>query len=296
MLLDLLPARLTRRSPAWRDLGGWTLDPAHADDPRTPDLCEPDTWRTRLNPWWTNSGPWRPAGVPAHGIYHRSGPDGLTDWAAAVDGWMIWRWRGPRMTWRSELVSPWNPIRAQRGVILDELVNLAPEFEDAEEWIGEAIHTGRKPAGYFGIRQHPAMPRSAMRSWAEQATEEGLVVRLQRPGCWAFAAQPGTLADRFDLPGLATEYRRVLPGDLGERAAADLLAWGHLELIDAAEQHGELPKVVRGLVFGYPPEVTAGVLLTEPHWAVHRSEGAEFGAYCPRCDPTRTRRNTRHDQ
>lgn len=276
-LLDLLPGWLTRRGPAWHDFDGWTLDPAHADDPRIPDPGEPDTWRIRLSLWWSASGPWRDNGEPAHGIYHRPAADGLTDWAAAVDGWMIWRWSGPRMNWTSPLVSPWNPILAQ-SLTLDELGGRAPDLGDWEHWTIEAIRTGCKTGGYFGIR-----PRREMRRQVEVARAAGIVVNFRPRGCWAFAAQPGTLGQNFDLAELAAEYKRVLPPDLAVQTATALTAAADLDVLTAGEQHEEHHEAVCGLALGYPPEVTAGLLLTAAHRAVHPPEAAEYGAWCPTC-------------
>jgi hypothetical protein len=276
-LLDLLPARLTRRGPAWRDLDGWTLDPAHVDDPRTPERGSPDTWWTRLNPWWSNSGPWQDNGAPAHGIYHRPATGGLTDWAAAVDGWMIWRWSGPRMHWRSPLVSPWNPILAQ-SLTLDELGGRVPDLGDWERWTADAVAAGQKAAGYFGIR-----PRREMRDRVDAARAAGLAVNFRPRGCWAFAAQPGTLGHHFDLAALAAEYQRVLPAGLASQAATAIITAADFDVLTAAEQHEEHHEAVCGIALGYPPEVTAGLLLSAGHRADHRPEAAEYGAWCPTC-------------
>jgi hypothetical protein len=276
-LLDLLPGWLTRRGPAWHDFDGWTLDPAHVDDPRTPAPGEPDTWRIWLSPWWSPSGPWRDRGEPAHGIYHRPAADGLTDWATAVDGWMIWRWSGPRMNWTSPLVSPWNPILAQ-SLTLDELGGRAPDLGDWEQWTADAVLAGRKPAGYFGIR-----PRHRMRRWVDQALGAGLRVNFRMARCWAFAARPGTLGEHFDLGALAAEYQRVLPSALGDQTAAALTAAAGLDVLTAAEQHEQQHEAVCCLALGYPPEVTAGLLLAEAHRAEHLPEAAEYGAWCPTC-------------
>lgn len=270
-LLALLPPRLTRRGPVWRDHDGWVLDLEHRDDPRTPDRLESG-----------RPGPWRDtAGQPAHGIYHRPAVDGLTDWAAGVNGWMTWRWTGPRMLWRSELVSPWNPILAQ-SLHLDELSWSTPDLDDPELWTAEALTAGWKTGGYFGL------PRRQMRTWSTAAEAAGLVVHLHRRGRWGFAAQPGRLGDRFDLDGLAAEYRRVLPADLGEQAAAALAEHAQTELVTAGECHEEVPEVVCGLALGYPPEVTAGMLLRRAEHDRHRGYPAfaEYGAYCRHCDPS----------
>ncbi|MGH8919611.1 MAG: hypothetical protein ACRDZY_00335 [Acidimicrobiales bacterium] len=97
---------------------------------------------------------------------------------------------------------------------------------------------------------------------------------------------PGKLGDHFDLEALAAEYRRVLPAELGEPAAAALTRSARLEVLDLAVNHEAVPEVLCGLVLGYPPEVTAGMILTRDHWTEHGPEAAEYGAYCPRCDPT----------
>jgi hypothetical protein len=276
-LIDALPGWLTHRSPAWRDLEGWTLDPVYADDPRTPEPGRPDSWLTRLDPFQTSSGPWRPEDRPAHGIYCRPAGGGLTDWAAAVDGWMIWRWSGPRMHWTSPLVSPWNPILS-RSLTLDELAFHAPDLGDWERWIAEAILTGRKPAGYFAIR-----PRRDMLRWVETARAAGIVVRFHIRGCWAFAAQPGSLGEQFDLAALAAEYRRVLPAELAEAQLAELPDVAEQDVLTTAENFENHSAVVCGLALGYPPEVTAGLLLASRHRARHTLVPAEYGAYCPRC-------------
>jgi hypothetical protein len=252
-----------------RDLDGWT--PVADDDPRTP---EPETRRG-------GAGPWVVDGRPAQGLHERPHPSGMVDWAAAYHGWMLWRWRGLRMNWSSPLVSPWNPILAQ-DLVLDELDWSGVCWpEDFEEWTAGAILQGRKTGGYFALR-----PRSRMKSWVRHARVAGIEVEFYEARCWAFAAQSGTLGERFDLAALAGEYVRVLPGETGEQAARELLEHANVPLIRAAVQHEQYPWPVCGLALGYPPEVTAGLLATREHRMEHRPEGAEFGAYCPFCDRT----------
>ncbi|SFW11393.1 hypothetical protein [Amycolatopsis australiensis] len=261
-----------------RDLEGWELDPVDGDDPRTPEPGRSDTWLARLNPLQSAAGPWRSGGRPAHGIYCRpAAVDGLTDWAAAVDGCLIWRWSGPRMRWQSPLVSPWNPILAQART-LDDLGFRAPDLGDWNRFTAEAILSGRKPGGYFGIR-----PRRDMRRWVEAARTAGIVVQFHARGCWAYAAQPGTLGDHFDLPALATEYRRVLPAELAAEQVAELATLADLDLLTAAENHETYSVAIGGLALGYPPEVTAGLILARRHRAGHLPQALEYGAYCPSC-------------
>jgi hypothetical protein len=250
-----------------RDLDGWT--PVADDDPRTP---APETRRG-------GAGPWVVDGRPAHGLHERSHPSGMVDWAAAYHGWMLWRWRGPRMRWTSPLVSPWNPILAQNLTLgkLDGCRVYWPEPFDA--WTAAAIREGRKTGGFFERR-----PRSRMRGWVREARAAGIEVEFSRRRCWVSAAQSGTLGERFDLDGLATEYVRVLPGELGEQAARDLLEHADVPLIRAAIEHMDYPRPVQGLALGYPPEVTAGLLATREHRKEHPPEAAEFGAYCPTCE------------
>lgn len=255
------------------DLDGWTA--VEDGDPRTPAA---ETGRR-------GAGPWVVDGRRAHGLYERPHPSGMVDWAAAYRGWMLWRWRGPRMYWLSPLVSCWNPILAQ-DLVLDELdwfVLCWPD--DADEWTAAAILEGRKTAGYFKLQ-----PRARMRAWLAEARDAGLEVEPIRHSFGAvFAARAGSLGGTFDLAGLGDEYRRVLPGAMGEQAARDLVEHAGLPLIRAAVDHERYPEVVCGLALGYPPEVTAGLLASEEHRRTHPPEGAEFGAYCPFCEGPRRR-------
>lgn len=260
--------RAAARRGHCRDLAGWS--PVDDGDVRTPVGVE----------GWRRGGPWVADGRPAHGLYERPHVSGMVDWAAAYHGWMLWRWRGPRMNWSSPLVSPWNPILAQ-NLTLEELDGSGVYWpEQVEEWIAAAILGGRKTGGgFFELR-----PRRRMRAWVRHARAAGIEVELRR-GCWADAAESGTLGERFDLPGLAAEYARVLPGEMGEHAARDVLQHAGVRLIRAAIIGREsYPAPVRGLALGYPPEVTAGLLVSREHRREHPPERAEFGAYCPRCE------------
>jgi hypothetical protein len=145
----------------------------------------------------------------------------VTDWGAAIDGWMIWRWAGPRMRWHSDLISPWNPILAQ-SLTLDELGWRPPSLGDWELWTADAIRTGEKTGGYFDIR-----PRRDLHRWVLAAT----------------------------AAGMAVTFREI--------------------------------EAICGLALGYPPEVTAGLLLGRAHRGAHRPDVAEYGAYCPLCDRRR---------
>jgi hypothetical protein len=250
------------------DLGGWM----HVDDgdPRTP---APARGRERV-------GPWVISGRPAHGLYERPHVSGLVDWSAAYNGWMLWRWRGLRMRWRSPLVSLWNPILAQQ-LVLDELGWSGVYWpDDADDWTADALLGHRKAGGGVRLR-----PRRRMRAWIAEARAAGLaVVRIPYSFGAVTAAQEGTLGSNFDLPGLAAEYARVLPGGIGEEAARDVLRHADVPLITAALDHEEYPLPVCGLALGYPPEVTAGVLARGAVHAFHALEAAEFGAYCPTCE------------
>lgn len=257
-----------------RELAGWTLDPAYADDPRTPERGESAVLVARLNPLRRGAGPWQHDGRPAHGILARAGGHGLTDWVAAIDGWVVARWSGPRMYWSSPLVSPWNPLLAQARVM-----GAFVDPGDPDWWTAEALLSGEKPAGYFALR-----PRRHMRRWVQDARAAGLVVRFDRRRCWAYAARSGALGDVYDLDALAAEYRRVLPRELAGEHLTALADLGDLDLLSAAEQHEEHSEVIGGLALGYPPEVTAGWILSVAHRIGHVVQpGLEDGAYCRFC-------------
>ncbi|HEX6359498.1 hypothetical protein [Actinophytocola sp.] len=183
------------------------------------------------------------------------------------------------MDWTSPLVSPWNPVLAQ-DLVLDKLGWCGVSWGlDWEEWTATAILAGHKTAGYFALR-----PRSRMHAWVTHARRAGLAVDFYLDGCWAFAAQPGTLGAAFDLSALATEYARVLPPPLGRKVAGELLEHADVPLLTTAVHHEAYPATVCALALGYPPEVTAGLLTPRRHRFPHLPDGAEFGAYCPECD------------
>lgn len=281
MAAALLAPRRTLASRLTGPATGWT--PVDQDDPRQPARFEADV-RT--------PGPWcAPGGQPMHGIVERDRADGLVDRAAVLHGWCLWRWAGPRMDPvltpgenPSSLISVWNPVLAQ-DLVFDGLRELGLSWPvDCDAWTAEALLRGWKTGGMFSLPLRP------MRAWQTDARDAGLVVRHAPRGWWvlagrgdtASAAQPGTLARHFDLAALADQYRRVLPAGLAGEVAADLTANADRPLLSLVDEHEEVGYATCGLVLGYPPEVTAGVLLrscTEHD----RLVAAEYGAHCPRC-------------
>jgi hypothetical protein len=278
-----------RRALASRMTGpatGWT--PIDRADPRQPTRFEADV-RTP-GPWCTPGGP------PMHGIVERDRADGLVDWAAVLHGWCLWRWAGPRMDPvltpagdPSPLISVWNPILAQ-DLAFAGMRELGLSWPvDCDDWTAEAILRGWKTGATFSL------PPRSMRAWRADARDAGLAVRRTPRGWWvlagrgdtASAAQPGTLTDHLDLAALTAQYTRVLPAGLAADIAADLTANADRPLLSLVDEHEEVGYATCGLVLGYPPEVTAGVLLRS--CTRHdRFVAAEYGAHCPRCDRPRT--------
>lgn len=266
---------------------GWT--PVDQVDPRQPTRFEADV---------RSPGPWcTPGGQPMHGIVERARADGLLDRAAVLHGWCLWRWAGPRMDPvltpdgnPSPLISVWNPVLAQ-DLVFGGMRELRLSWPmDCDDWTAEALLRGWKTGGTFSL------PPQSMRAWRADARDVGLAVRHTPRGWWvlagrgdtASAAQPGTLARHFDLAALADQYQRVLPAGLAAEVAADLTANADRPLLSLVDEHEEVGYATGGLVLGYPPEVTAGVLLRT--CAEHdRLVPAEYGAHCPRCHRRRSR-------
>lgn len=252
--------------------GDWTA--VGVDDTRCPPR----------RPSRRGAGPLTLANRPMHGLYERDRTDGLIDWIAVCHGWCLWRWAGPRMDvvrtptgQPSPLISAWNPILGQ-GLVLHSLDWLGLGWPvDPDPWTAEAVLSGRKTGGYFGL-SHRDRAR-----WRAEASAAGIAARpLGRRGL--MAANAGTLGDHFDLASLADSYRSVLPAELADQVSDELLAVAGMPLIEAVERHEEVGYAVCGLALGYPPEVTAGVLLTVDHLHAGRLKAAEYGAHCPRCD------------
>lgn len=244
-----------------------------------PDDREPARPRQRVF-----RGPWLDGNQPAHGLYTRPLADGivpgLTEWVVALNGWPGERWAGPAMAWSHPLVSFWNPILAQ-GSDADRGGRI-----DHERWTADAIATGAKAGGYFGIR-----PRRAQREWVRTHRDVLAVGRIgaQRLSNCCFAAQPGTLADAYGwdaLVSLADEYHRVFlaagVAELADDTEAAIHDHAATQLLQLVANHEEVPPVVCGLALGYPPEVTAGGLL---HDRIHDGRAClagyfEAGALC----------------
>jgi hypothetical protein len=239
------------------------------------------------------AGPWRDGDTAVHGLVERERPDGLVDGAAVCHGWCLWRWAGPRMgpvltpAGRvSPLISPWNPILAQ-DLMLEDMgwLGVPGWGVDEEDWTAQAVLQGHKTGGYFGL------PPRRMDTWRSAAAERGIEVDHVGRAWWApfgaavaTVAQPGTLGEHVDLAELAEQYQRVLPAELAAEVAEDLAANANRQLLDLVRNFDDVGHAVRGLALGYPPEVTAGGLLTHGHR--HPVQAAEFGAYCPACART----------
>jgi hypothetical protein len=262
-----------------RGCGSWRL--VSVEDPRTPP-----------RPGWRRAGPWRSGeGTPMHGLYERPAADGLVDGVAVCEGWPVWWWRGPRMPrFRSPLVSSWNPILAQ-ALSADKpwyraWFGFRREFPvDWNEWTAAALADGLKPYGYLDL------PRREAGEWAARVRAAGLEAEgPTRSGLrWGFAAaRTETYGELFDLGALVADYRAVLPAELAGPEAAALLAHAGRRPADylgvggfAALENG--PSSVCGLTLGYPPSVTAGLLLRQhEHGRAQWGLPAETGALLDR--------------
>jgi hypothetical protein len=190
---------------------------------------------------------------------------------------------------RSPLVSSWNPILAQ-ALSADQAwyrvwFGCRREFPvDWNEWTAAALADGLKPYGYLDL------PRQEAREWAARVRAAGLEVEgpTWRMG-WGFAAaRTETYGGLFDLDALVADYRAVLPAELAEPEAAALLAHADCRPADylgvggfAALENG--PSSVCGLTLGYPPSVTAGLLLRQRvHGRAQWGLPAETGALLDR--------------
>jgi hypothetical protein len=263
------------RGPVWRDLDGWEQDTGYVDDPRTAVL-------PAMRP-----GPWRDShGRPARGIFARPCEDGLADWAAAVDGWMIWRWAGPAIAWRHELVSPWNLVLTRSRLLSGVPWRVRRHLPDPRRWIASALLAGRLSGGYVPIdhRRRTAGPLDVTDAdrWFFQAQWAGLVTTDRFDG-GSFVSVRGLLGEYFDLDYLARDYVRVLPPELGAQVRADLADAAERPVMSLMKWNDRPPPVVvRHLIAGYPPSVTAGHLISRHRTCGHPA-AAEHGAYCPRC-------------
>lgn len=275
-----VPHQLARHFAAGRDVHGWAVL-----DTATDRLPRPTTRS------WLLSGPHTLDGAsPAHGVLYRD-TDNWREFAVVMDGWMLWRSRGPRMQPvlgpagnTSTLISHANPVLAQ-PLRLGWCPSGASWRLDHDAWTAEAIARGRKPAGYFslGARRN--------RAWRDTAERSGLTVAAARRHRYLHASQCAAVGELFDLAALAAEYQRVLPGSLGCAAARALQQARSLSVLEVCRNHEAHHPAVTGLVLGYPPEVTAGHLLPRHHPRQHSPTEVEYGTHCPHCDPPSARRH-----
>lgn len=273
-----LPHQLARQFTAGRDADGWALL---------------DTVADRLPPRGTR--PWHLTGphtlygtTPAHGVLYRD-THTLRECAVVMDGWMLWRSRGPHMQPvldptgnPSALISHANPVLAQ-PLRLGWCPSGARWRLDPDAWTAEAITRGQKPAGYFslGARRN--------RAWQDTAERHGLTVAAAHRHRYLHASHRAAVGELFDLDTLAAEYQRVLPHQLGCDAARALQQARNLSALEVCRDHESHHPAVTGLVLGYPPETTAGHLLPRHHPRQHSPTEVEYGTHCPHCDRPSTR-------
>lgn len=273
-----------RAEPCWSPrTRGWQR--VEAADP--PGL--PVDWRRLPGRWWQ-------AGKPMHGLYTRPAADphlvDQVDGMAVLHGWRCGVWRGPAgmAAWSSPLVSYWHPILAQGDGRLSPL-----GWVDPNTYTADAVLAGQKPYGYLQCSRTQARK---IRARAAYASVDVAVSEFAPDGDdgWLTLGRTESLDQLHrDIGALLRAYHQVLPPALFEEEALPLGSvtdWSPADFLD--DDPARLPDPICGLIYGYPPLVTAGSMLRKvPGWWVER------GSLPPRrwrpasntCDHDPTREN-----
>ncbi|GAA2275120.1 hypothetical protein GCM10010149_17190 [Nonomuraea roseoviolacea subsp. roseoviolacea] len=216
------------------------------------------------------AGPWRHAdnGQVMNGVYERFLPGRRIEVVAIWYGYVLSRCDGPRMPrFTSPLVSAWNPVLAQGLTAGPTAPSPYRDEHWCDRWIAEALLYGRKPFGVFTLPVEEAM------RWFARSGGTALVYRARHAGEGLVRVVAGSsepYGRLFDMDALIADYRRALPGDLGEEEAEALAAHrasspalGYVLSDDAEGSFRRAPLSVRGLTLGYPPPETAARILAE---------------------------------
>lgn len=219
-------------------------------------------------------GLWRTAGggEALHGVWGRAEPDGTETLVVVNHGHVQIGWHVPQQPWRAHgpLVRPSNCALAQVPWLWrDERRVYATDPSDVA--IGLVLD-GRKPAGLADTTD-----ASLARRWQQAAQAAGLAVtssamRIEdgaKPtGVWFVqVAVRGTVAERLDLEAVHADYAACLdPAQLAEVeqtldriSGAEIAELAADDDLTTALTPGELART--GLVLGYHPATTAGMIL-----------------------------------
>lgn len=227
------------------------------------------------------AGRWRGEdGTPLHGVWGRASPAGTETVVVANHGHALLGWQVPHQRWRfvSELLRTANCALAQvpwlwhdgRRVLVSDPADVA---------VGLVL-AGRKPVALADTTD----PGLANR-WDQAARAAGHAVRCSATtfDCgpapttvwFVQVAAPGTVAERFDVDALLADYAACLPPAAFAEVEATLDSLRDAELPELAEDPdlimactpGQYART--GLVLGYHPATTAGLILGLPRvsWA-----------------------------
>ena len=203
----------------------------------------------------------------------------------ANNGHALLAWTVPERPWRaaSPLISYSSCALAQIPWVWSEGGRL--RTTDPSDVAVGLVLAGRKPAALADTDD----PRVA-RCWVEMARDAGLVAHAtaeplegdHRTLWFVEVAVRGTLREHADLDALLADYRACLPSHAFPSVEQALVAAADDHLADliadpdliVAMTPGELART--GLVLGYHPATTAGLILGEPSISWATDEASRF--------------------
>jgi hypothetical protein len=219
------------------------------------------------------AGPWRTReGEPLHGVWGRADADGTETVVVANHGRVLVGWQVPHQRWwcASPLMRASTCALAQVPWLWSDAAGL--RATDPSDVAVGLVLAGRKPVALADTTD-----ASLARRWQEAARAAGFVARctsttfdcvpVPRTVWFVHVAIPGTVAQHVDGDALLADYGACLDAGSFTEVEQALEAVREAEFAELAEdpdlivavRPGELART--GLVLGYHPATTAGLIL-----------------------------------